>query len=442
MKEIRDFLTGRIWLRDFTPFPEEAIEQLITAGFISVRKGITEELECARCLNSSPDSIINFLCAKCEGPCWYCRHCIKMGRVSSCTDLISWKDSSIISPYSHSFRWNGELTPLQHQACQELKASLRRNESHLIYAVCGAGKTELLFPPLHDALTAGKRICIAAPRTDVILELSPRLRAAFPDTTIHTLYGGSPLEEGYAQLVLATTHQLYRFEGAFDLIIVDEADAFPYSFDPTLVRAVTKALKENAPVVYVSATPAKNLLKSVPNQSKIFRRFHGHLLPVPSYQSLWHYKKSFKANKIPLKLTEWIKLRIKRKEPFLLFFPTIEMISKAEVLFKGIDNRIEAVHSKDPDRKEKVMKLRQGEIPGILTSTILERGVTIENVQVGIVGADEEVFEAAALIQMAGRAGRSANFPDGEVTFFHNGISRQMDIARGKIISYNKVGQR
>ncbi len=442
MEEIRNFLSGRIWLRDFTPFPNEDIEKAITAGFIAVKKGITEELQCGRCLEKSADKIIPYNCAKCGSICYYCRHCIRMGRISSCTDLITWKEPLLLSPYSHSFTWNGELTNLQQQASEELKESLRLNRSHLIYAVCGAGKTELLFPPLHDALSEGKRICIAAPRTDVVLELSPRLKAVFPDTTIHTLYGGSVFEDGYAQLVLATTHQLYRFQDAFDLVIIDEADAFPYSYDPALERAVTKSLKEGAPTVYVSATPSQKLLKTVPNQSKIFRRFHGHALPVPVYRPLWNYRKSFNADKIPEKLSDWIKLKLERKEPFMLFFPTIEMIRQAEPLVKMIDSRIEAVHSKDGDRKEKVMKLRKGEIPGVLTSTILERGVTIENMQVAIVGADEALFEASALIQMAGRAGRSSLFPEGEVIFFHNGVSRQMDIARNLINSYNREAQR
>src|SRR5690606_772197 len=125
--------------------------------------------------------------------------------------------------------------------------------SHLVYAVCGAGKTELLFPAIHLALQQGKRICLAAPRTDVVLELSPRLQAAFPKTLIHTLYGGSPEQAGFPLLVLATTHQLYRFEKAFDFMIVDEADAFPYTMDAALQRAVEKAKKPGAPVVYVSA---------------------------------------------------------------------------------------------------------------------------------------------------------------------------------------------
>ena len=46
-------------------------------------------------------------------------------------------------------------------------------------------------------------------------------------------------------------------------------------------------------------------------------------------------------------------------------------------LFQEIEPRLLAVYSEDPERKEKVTQLRNGEVPGLLTTTILERGVTI-----------------------------------------------------------------
>ena len=438
MDQLEEFLTGRIWLRNFTPFPKELVDKAISTGSISVSQGMLDGRQCARCLEKSTQKIIPFFCAACNKICYYCRHCIKMGRISSCTELITWALPSTTLPQSHSFRWNGDLTPLQEQASLEVQKSLLQKDDHLVYAVCGAGKTELLFPPIFEALKKGQRVCIAAPRTDVVLELSPRLRTVFPQTIIHSLYGNSPEESGFAQLVIATTHQLYRFKDAFDVMIVDEADAFPYSYDPALKRAVIKAKKKEAPVIYVSATPSDQLLRQVPNVSKIFQRFHGYPLPVPKFRSLWSYEKDFAKGKIPSKLADWVDEKIEKKEPFLVFLPTIELIEQAIVLFQKKYPTIEAVHSKDEDRKEKVMKLRQRQIPGVLTSTILERGITIPNVQVAVVGADQPVFEAAALIQIAGRTGRAKDYPDGEIVFFHNGIVRQMDKAKKMIVSYNE----
>ncbi|WP_239457142.1 DEAD/DEAH box helicase [Planococcus versutus] len=360
-----------------------------------------------------------------------------MGRISSCTELITWALTSTIPLQNHSFSWNGQLTPQQERASQQVQKSILQKKDHIVYAVCGAGKTELLFPAIFAALKNGQRVCIAAPRTDVVLELTPRLRTVFPETIIHSLYGDSPEETGFAQLVVATTHQLYRFNKAFDVMIIDEADAFPYSYDEALKRAVLKAKKNNASTVYVSATPSDQLLKQVVNVSKLFKRFHGHSLPVPTFQSLWRYEKDFAKGKIPKKLENWVNERIEKKEPFLLFFSTIELIEDAIVLFKKIHPLIEAVHSQDVNRKEKVMKLRQSQIPGVLTSTILERGITIPNVQVAVIGADQPIFDAAALIQISGRVGRSRDYPDGKIIFFHDGITHQMDKAKKTITFYN-----
>ncbi|AQQ53948.1 DEAD/DEAH box helicase [Planococcus lenghuensis] len=439
MDEIEVFLTGRIWLREHTPFPADEIDALILSGKIKVIPGITDK-QCARCLEKNTRHIVKFRCARCQADCLYCRHCLTMGRVSSCTELITWADPSLSPSCVHSFAWNGTLTSPQKQASDELLASLERNEDHLIYAVCGAGKTELLFPPIYAALLKNKRVCLAAPRTDVVLELAPRLKEAFPGTVIHTLYGDAPKETGFAQLVIATTHQLYRFQEAFGFMIVDEADAFPYSADQALQYAVQKAKKPDAPVAYVTATPSNAMLRSVRNQSRIFRRYHGHPLPESEYRSLWNYRKAFRRKTIPPKLKSWLEEKLRNRQPFLLFLPTIELIEETIPLFQALDPRIQAVYAEDPDRKQKVLQLRNQEVPGLVTSTILERGITIPNVQVAVVGADEAIFTAAALIQIAGRAGRSAEQPTGDVLFFHNGISRKMDSARRLIRLYNTEG--
>lgn len=259
---------------------------------------------------------------------------------------------------------------------------------------------------------------------------------------IHALYGGAPKQDGYAQLVLATTHQLYRFDQAFDVMIVDEADAFPYTFDETLQKAVEKAKKADAPIVFVTATPSLKLQQAFQYESTSFipKRYHNHPLPVPQFEALWNYEKSFFRGKIPKKLKQWTEQRLVQKEPFLIFFPTVALMEKAALLFQSINKQILAVHAEDPERKEKVLKLRNKEIPGLLTTTILERGITIRNVQVAVVGAESPIFTANALIQIAGRVGRNKDFPDGDIRFFHHGITTKMDEARAKIIFYNKEG--
>ncbi|MDE0582069.1 DEAD/DEAH box helicase family protein [Planococcus sp. A6] len=441
MQAIEAFLTGRIWIKQFIPFPEEVIQEATEKGSARVVSGISADGQCARCLETSPDYVIPFQCATCGEVCRYCRTCIKMGRISSCTELVLWTSPALPKSAPRAFGWVGSLTPQQETASKAISESIRKQEDHLLYAVCGAGKTEILFSPIHEALQKGLRICVAAPRTDVILELSPRFKQAFPDAVIHTLYGDSPEQTGYGEIILATTHQLYRFQEAFDLLFVDEADAFPYSLDPSLERAVKKAGKPSAPVIYISATPSKTLRKQIAGHSTIFRRYHGAPLPVPVYRAMWNYEHHLRKGKLPSPLKDWIEDKLQKKQPFLLFFPSIQLIELASPLLYKIDCAIAAVHSKDPQRKEKVMQLREGALAGLATSTILERGITIPHLQVAVIGADHRVFDRAALIQIAGRVGRNAKDPTGDVIFFHNGITRQMDAARQEILFYNKEGK-
>jgi competence protein ComFA len=446
---VRDFLAGRIWLRLHTPFPIETIDTHIVSEHIKTIQGIqstktyTNQIRhfCNRCENNTQSRFTTFDCAKCEGPCTYCRHCLKMGRVSTCTDLIIWNAEPPTYPTNHTIAWHGTLTPRQQQASDELTVSNSKRIPHLIHAVCGSGKTEILFEPIHKLLTEGKRVCIAAPRVDVILELEPRLRAAFPQTAIEALYGGAESTTQSAQLILATTHQLYRFRHAFDAIFVDEADAFPYTAEETLRRAVRKAAKPKAPVHFVTATPSDKLLadiKKTGQVSTINRRYHGHPLPVPRYDTLWNYTKHIQKGKLPKKLANWTEERLRRKEPFLIFFHHIGLMEQAEPLFKKLDARIHAVHASHPDRKEHVQALRNKEVPGLLTTTILERGITIQNVQVAVVGSEQLIFNKGALIQIGGRVGRSAQHPTGDFVLFHHGITYAMDDAKNEIIQLNK----
>lgn len=76
------------------------------------------------------------------------------------------------------------MTAQQRQVSHALLATLAQKREHLVWAVTGAGKTEMLFPVIHRALQAKQRVAIVSPRIDVILELAPRLQAAFQQTPL------------------------------------------------------------------------------------------------------------------------------------------------------------------------------------------------------------------------------------------------------------------
>ena len=115
---------------------------------------------------------------------------------------------------------------------------MRQHEKRLIWAITGASKTEMMFKGLADRLQAGERIAWASPRVDVCLEIYPRLNKAFQNCKIALLYGHAKETYCYRQLTVCTTHQLLRFYHAFDNLIIDEVDAFPFAASTAVFSSV------------------------------------------------------------------------------------------------------------------------------------------------------------------------------------------------------------
>lgn len=432
---LQKFLIGRIWLEEELPFLHQTIQYHRHQKFVKSEVGIQNK-KCRRCESKR---LHHFKCSKCRGQCAYCLNCLMMGRVSYCSNVVTWSGEEVNFPIKNSqMTWHGELTKAQKRVASDC---VKHERDYLIHAVTGAGKTEILFPIIEKYLKQNKRVCLATPRTDVVLELFPRLQQAFQQTEVQALYGGSGQAKEYSPLILATTHQLIRFEKAFDVIIVDEADAFPYTYDKSLKRAVQKAKKQDARVILVTATPdlaTRTAFQKDGSYSFLSRRFHGADLPVPRYDSLWSYARQIKKRRIPIKLKNWVESCLQKKLPFLVFFPTIDLMEQAIQLFQQLDETILSVHASEVNRKASVQLLRDGRIPGLLTTTILERGITIPKVQVAVVGAESRIFTASALIQISGRVGRSKDYSIGDIIFFHHGITRQMDEARKEIKRLNR----
>ncbi|RSK29446.1 DEAD/DEAH box helicase [Bacillus sp. HMF5848] len=347
-----------------------------------------------------------------------------------------------ITASTHILNWEGTLSPAQQNASNKLVHAISSNEQLMIWAVCGAGKTEILFPGILHALQDGKRVCIATPRTDVVLELTPRFRSAFPQTKVLSLYGGSEDRGKISPLVLSTTHQLLRYYRAFDVVIVDEVDAFPYSVEPMLQYAVEQARKETSSMIYLTATPSRKLQKRYPSVV-IPARFHRHPLPVPRFEWCGNWAKLLlKKGKLPRNVYEWVEKRIVARKQAFLFVPKISQIEVVVKLLRAIDLSVEGVHSEDPQRKEKVAAFRKGQVPVLVTTTILERGVTVPNIDVAVLGAEDDVFSESALVQIAGRVGRSPKYPSGDIVFFHYGKTEEMLCARQQIKNMNKVARK
>ncbi|MDG5786681.1 DEAD/DEAH box helicase [Evansella sp. AB-P1] len=463
--DIKTYLEGRRLLGDELPISTLEIHEHVSYGFIRYELGMRKQrssYECKRCGNTKVHLFGTFDCYRCKGKCVYCRSCIMMGRVTACSPLLTWK-SEIIPQEMTKFpfgkkgelAWDGTLSYFQQKAsnklCNAIDQFIEGTNTHsffLVWAVCGSGKTEMLFRGIELGLQHGLRVLIATPRTDVVLELEPRFKQAFPKTKIHAFYGGAEDRFAQGELIISTTHQLLRFYKSFDLVIIDEVDAFPYTADKKLRYAVSEARRDRGFTVFVSATPDEKMKRDTKTGqilcAKVARRYHRHPLPVPKLRWVGQWKKLIEKNRLPRELLKWIDGHMREKRQVFLFVPTVQVMQEVEkVLQKEITPvKVAAVHSADNERREKVMAFRKGDIRLLVTTTILERGVTVKGVQVGVLGAEDRIFTESALVQIAGRVGRSPEEPTGDVIFFHFGKTEEMIKAVKHIKNMNVLGEK
>lgn len=397
--------------------------------------------KCCRCGVSNKRYFAPSPCEKCKKECVYCRSCIMMGKATECGYLYEWIGPQIEETVQAKLTWRGELSKGQKRASEKMIEAIKNKSDLLVWAVCGAGKTEVLFHGIEYALNKGMNICIATPRTDVVLELEPRIRKVFQGLDIVVLYGGSPQRFQIAPVMIATTHQLLRYKNAFDVIIVDEVDAFPYSIDERLQFAVQKAMRKKGVRIYLSATPSRKMKRDVSHGQleavKIPLRFHQQPLPIPSFQWIGNWKKKMRNKQLPPVLVKWLQHHITKKRRVLLFVPSISTMKEVADILRELHINVEGVSADDRDRKEKVKRFREYAFDVLVTTTILERGVTIQNVQVGVLGAESTIFTESALVQISGRVGRHPEYSKGDVSFFHFGLTRSMKQAKKHIVQMN-----
>lgn len=373
---------------------------------------------CSRCGNSDP-KYIGYLNGE---P--YCRFCISM-RGKNATKKLPGRGAVVIN-------LGYPLSKEQKNLSKQIVENYQNNTDTLVNAVCGAGKTELVYGVIAHCLSLGKVVAFAVPRKDVVIELSQRIHMVFPHNSVVSVYGGHT-DKLVADIVVLTTHQLYRYEKYFDLIILDEIDAFPFKHNKLLNSMFFRAIKGN--IVMMSATPSKDIIDYFSQGNRkileLNTRFHRHPLPVPETVIL------FGIFKIPYLIKTMRKMISEGKKVFV-FAPTI---SRCESLFKITKifvNNGTFVHSKCKDRTQKISKFKKGEYDYLVTTAVLERGVTFKNLQVIIYDADSEIYNSQTLIQIAGRVGRKIDAPKGQVLFLVNKRTPEIEEAISTIRNKNR----
>lgn len=354
----------------------------------------------------------------------YCRKCI----IFSGEEARDVPHPPKKAPLSLAYKLSEEQSELSRRIVENFVKGV----DTLVYAVCGSGKTEISYGVLAYAISHGLRAGFALPRRDVVIELYWRMMKAFPNNKIVAVYGDHHRRlEG--DIVILTTHQLYRYPDYFDLLVMDEIDAFPFKGNDVLIALYKKSLRGHC--VLMSATPSKAILKEFHKKNhevlELMTRFHKKPIPVPKVSLSIPL---FQTLKIIKKLREYKK----EGKPCFVFAPTIVL---CESLFEKVSLAVKNgsyVHSERPDKENVIDDFKKGKLDFLITTSVLERGVTIKNLQVLVFHADNKsIYDSSTLIQISGRVGRKMDSPDGEVVFFAQKQTEEMSDAIRKIEHYN-----
>ncbi len=356
-----------------------------------------ENFKCPKCGNS--DDRFNGI--KNGKP--YCRKCISFSGESA--------NKRNIKKGAITFSLKYKLSKDQQEISKKIVENYKNGTNTLINAVCGSGKTELVYGVIAHALSTGKQVGFTVPRRDVAQELYLRIKEVFSSNKV-ILVCGDHHKELEGDVVVLTTHQLYRYEKYFGLLIMDEIDAFPYKGNDVLEAMFQRAVEGN--YVMMSATPSDEVLQHFSRQNHdilyLNKRYHGHKLPEPKYIQKFGINTWFELLKI-------LKRFIDEGKPVFIFVPTIQICEYlCEKLLKKIPDG-NFVHSKCRDREQRIKDFRNGKYKYLVTTAVLERGVTVKNLQVIVYEADHEIYDECTLVQIAGRVGRKYDAPEGEVIF-------------------------
>lgn len=299
---------------------------------------------------------------------------------------------------SGEYYLNYELTSDQKDASRFILDCIRSSCDCALNAVCGAGKTEIIYESIKYCLNNKKRIGIAIPRKDVVIELSLRLSKDF-NVNVVSVYGGhTDILEG--DIIVFTTHQAFRFIDYFDILIIDEIDAFPYNNNETLQGVMKKCSKL---FVYLSATMPKYIIKDKHvKQYYLNKRYHGFDIPVPTCKTSFSMIRTLKKE-----------LKKYKDKLVFVYFPTIKQQRNISKKFKYEY----LINSKIKNREKMLSEIKKLSKGIVLTTTVLERGITVKDIQVIVYNAEHRLFNKDVLIQIAGRVGRNKDYPTGDIVF-------------------------
>lgn len=377
-------------------------------------------MECKRCGNKDPEYFY-------EGSKGiYCRKCVRFKRI-----LLNEEQEGLlydVDPNASEYELSFNLTPFQKEASDKVSQYIGQGYDVLLNSVCGSGKTEIVVDCIKNYINKGLKICYAISRKEVVIELAIRYKNIFKNAKVTAVYGGHH-DELLGDFIICTTHQLFRYNKTFDLLILDEVDAFPLNNNETLMNIAHNACKGR--IIYSTATTNDFIFKYIKNRK--YKEIN--LYVRPSLKPMIVPKVLLLPNLLSYLII--YKLLKNSKEQWIIFVSSKNKSIQLNKIFSRFYNTT-FVYSDLKERRKNINDFKTKKYQIIFSTTLFERGITIKDVNVIILYDRKDAFSKESLIQMCGRVGRNFNNPYGELYILSSVIDSNIINCKKEIEGANK----
>lgn len=439
---------------------EVILHLLILKGLIvrvpSVRYTADDKMACNRCGHEY--KIVKTYCERGKKDCYYCQECLMLGESKPCDALYA----AVAKPRPEensvkSVRLNLDIafSQAQYEAFEACSRFVRKDSLSecLVWEAAGAGRPEVVYGAVREVLKRGGRILFGVLRKDFTENMYLRLERAFPGITVSSAVENK-IKEFNSDIVLASTHHALKYYKKFDLVILDEAETFPYRANTMLINALRRARKSDGKFIYMTATPTPDIFaQSQRGLMKVVQipvRSHGKPLVVPR---VILDKELVNELKLPDQFFHIIRETLEEdKAQALVVVPDAERSQRIGEQLRFHLNNIPIsglmpepvvwTDARDLQRDKKLGAFFRGEHNVLVTTNLTRRGDAAPNSNIIVLWADREIFDEGLLLQLAGRVGWSEAFPSGKAWFISSRMTREMEGAIRKIRLLNEEAQK
>lgn len=325
----------------------------------------------------------------------------------------------------------------QLKAIEEVKRDMEsiRPMDRLLCGDVGYGKTEVAIRAAFKAVMDGKQVAFLVPTTILAQQHYETFRERFDDYPVNigllsrfrtpkqlkeTIKG---VKQGTVDIVIGTHRLLSRDVSFYDLglLVVDEEQRFGVTHKEKI-----KKLKANVDVLTLTATPIPRTLHMSMlgvRDLSIIETPPENRFPVQTYVA--EYSDTLVREAIERELA-------REGQVYFLFNRVNEIERKAEQIARLVpDARVTFAHGqmKESELEAVMLDFLDGQYDVLVSTTIIETGVDIPNVNTLIV-YDADKMGLAQLYQLRGRVGRSNRVAYAYLTYQPNKILNEVSEKR------------